>query len=284
MFEGGFEQSPVCLGFVHTVSGRFGLSNHTCLRWSKAFKVQAFEGPQRADKRTGYLAFARVPIRHFRAASRCFLPMYNSMELTTMEAASCLPSCRSSRLVQTFGAGENSLSIPSMQAFSAVLHVSALRPIAVNPGLQLRRQKRTTRAPREIIDIALRAPAGYRGIVFRILTLVLLVSALIVPRAAWGAHLSGHEDLSSIGAVHSHHHDHAHEQSASGEGAVEQDDAPGDLTHDHKPAFAVGGDIPLPEMSAVDAVIGAASAKGLTQLHLRVLSRPDSLLRPPRAI
>ena len=129
MFEGGFEQSPVCLGFVHTVSGRFGLSNHTCLRWSKAFKVQAFEGPQRADKRTGYLAFARVPIRHFRAASRCFLPMDNSMELTTLEAASCLACCRSSRLVQTSGAEENSLSIPSMQAFSAVLHVSAVRPI-----------------------------------------------------------------------------------------------------------------------------------------------------------
>ena len=128
MLEGAFEQSLVCLGFVHTVSGQFGLSNHTCLRWSKAFKVEAFEAPQRADKRTGYLAFARVPIRHFRAASRCFLPMDNSLELTTMEAVSCLPCCRSLRLVQTFGAAENSLSISSMQALSAVLHVSALRP------------------------------------------------------------------------------------------------------------------------------------------------------------
>jgi hypothetical protein len=148
----------------------------------------------------------------------------------------------------------------------------------------LRRQKRTTSRPRKFIDIALRAPAGYRGIVFRFLTLVLLVSALVVPRAAWGAHLSGHEDLSSVGAVHSHHEDHAHEHSASGEDAAEQDDAPGDLTHDHKPAFAVGGDIPLPEISPVSAVIGARSAEGLTELYLRVLSRPDSLLRPPRAI
>lgn len=148
----------------------------------------------------------------------------------------------------------------------------------------MRRQKRTTSAQREIIDIALRAPAGYRDIVFRILTLVLLVSALIVPRAAWSAHLSGHEDLSSVGAVHSHHDDHAHEHSASGDDTVEHDNAPGDLTHDHKPAFAVGGDIPLPEISPVNAATGARSAEGLTELHLKVLSRPDSLLRPPRAI
>ena len=119
---------------------------------------------------------------------------------------------------------------------------------------------------------------------FRIFALVLLVSALVVPRAAWGAHLSGHEALSSVGAVHSHHDDHAHEHSASGEEAAAQNDAPGDLTHDHKPAFAVGGDIPLPEISPVDVVIGARSAEGLTELHLRLLSRPDSLLRPPRAI
>lgn len=119
---------------------------------------------------------------------------------------------------------------------------------------------------------------------FRILTLVLLVSALIVPRAAWGAHLSGHEDLSSVSAVHSHHDDHAHEHSATGGDAAAQDDAPGDLTHDHKPAFAVGGDIPLPEISPVKAVIVARSAEGLTELHLTVLSRPDSLLRPPRVI
>ena len=135
-----------------------------------------------------------------------------------------------------------------------------------------------------MIDIALRAPAGYRSTMFRILALVLLVSALVVPRAAWDAHLSGHKDLSSAGAVHSHHDDRAHEHSAVGEDSTEQDDAPGDLTHDHKPAFAVGGDIPLPEISPVSAVIGARSTEGLTELHVRVLSRPDSLLRPPRAI
>lgn len=135
-----------------------------------------------------------------------------------------------------------------------------------------------------MIDIALRAPAGYRSTMIRILALVLLVSALVVPRAAWGAHLSGHEDLSSAGAVHSHDDDRAHEHSAVGEDSTEQDDAPGDLTHDHKPAFAVGGDIPLPEISPVSAVIGARSIEGLTELYVRVLSRPDSLLRPPRAI
>ena len=115
---------------------------------------------------------------------------------------------------------------------------------------------------------------------FRILALVLLVSALVVPRAAWGAHMSGHEDLSSAGAVHSHHHEH----SAGDAEPDEQDDAPGDLTHDHKPAFAIGGDIPLPEISPVDTVIAARSVEGLNELHLAVLSRPDSLLRPPRVI
>lgn len=158
---------------------------------------------------------------------------------------------------------------------------------ALNPDVRESpwiRKKRTSSTPEEIINVALQGPAGYRGKVFRIFALVLLVSALIVPRAAWGAHLSGHEDLSSIGAVHSHHDDHAHEHSAADEDAAEQDDAPGDLTHDHKPAFAVGGDIPLPEVSPINAVIGVRSAEGLTELHLRVLSRPDSLLRPPRAI
>lgn len=148
----------------------------------------------------------------------------------------------------------------------------------------MRRQKRTISAPKKITGIALRAPAGYRSSVFRLLTLVLLVSALVVPRAAWGAHLSGHENLSSVGAVHSHHDDHDHEHSATGEADAEQDDAAGDLTHDHKPAFAVGGDIPLPEISPVRAVIGERSAIGPTELRLRVLSRLDSLLRPPRAI
>lgn len=164
----------------------------------------------------------------------------------------------------------------------ATSQLSALIPVI--RGLPLRFQKRTTSAPSQLIGIASSAPAGYRSTVFRILALVLLASALVVPRAAWGAHLSGHEELSSAGAVHSHHDDRAHEHSAAGEDGTEQDNAPDDLTHDHKPAFAVGGDMPLPEISPVSAVIGARSPEGLTELHLRVLSRPDSLLRPPRAI
>lgn len=133
-------------------------------------------------------------------------------------------------------------------------------------------------------DIALRPPPGYRIIVFRILALLMLVSALVVPRAAWGAHLSGHDDLSSINAVHSHHGDHAHEHTATGEDADEQGDEPGDLTHDHAPAFAVAGDIPLPDATLFGARIGACSLEGVTELNLRAVSRPDSLLRPPRAI
>lgn len=150
--------------------------------------------------------------------------------------------------------------------------------------MYIRRQKRTISEQWRIIDIAPRAPVRYRGLVFRILALVLLVSALVVPRAAWGAHLSGHEDLGSAGAVHSHHDDHAHEHSAGDAEPDEQNDAPDDLTHDHKPAFAIGGDIPLPEISPVDTVIAARSVEGLNELHLAVLSRPDSLLRPPRVI
>lgn len=136
----------------------------------------------------------------------------------------------------------------------------------------------------EIIDIALRVPTGYRSTVFRILAFFMLVSALVVPRAAWGAHLSGHADLSSVNAVHSHHGDNAHEHEATGEDAGEQEDEPGDLTHDHAPAFAVSGDIPLPEAAPINAMTGACFAEALSELHLRMVSRPDSLLRPPRAI
>lgn len=120
--------------------------------------------------------------------------------------------------------------------------------------------------------------------VFRILALVLLVSALVVPRAAWGAHLSGHDDLSSAGAVHSHHGDHSHEDEAIDSDAGEHDDGPVDLTHDHRSALAIAGDIPLPEAAPVGAATATQSTEGITELHLRVLSRPDSLLRPPRAI
>lgn len=166
-----------------------------------------------------------------------------------------------------------------------------MRPVVVRFAPQFRSINFGNQGPKKddqrtvrIIDIAQHVTVRYRGDVFRIFALVLLVSALVVPRAAWGAHLSGHEDLSSAGAVHSHHDNHAHEHSAGDAERDEQNDAPGDLMHDHKPAFAIGGDIPLPEISPVDTVLAARSVEGLNELHLAVLSRPDSLLRPPRVI
>jgi hypothetical protein len=123
--------------------------------------------------------------------------------------------------------------------------------------------------------------------VFRFLILILLVSALIVPRAAWGAHLSGHDDLSAAGAVHSHHgddsHDHDSNQLSADASSVTGDGEQDGLTHDHSPSFAVSGAIMLP----CDAVLHALSVVVASTENMErsgtSLSHPDSLLRPPRA-
>ncbi len=119
--------------------------------------------------------------------------------------------------------------------------------------------------------------------------LIMLVSALVVPRAAWGAHLSGHDDLSTAGAMHSHHEDGTHEYDSSPSSAgdssmVADDEQDNGLTHDHSPSFAVSGAVVLPDSAVLpDLHVLAASTESMERSGTS-LSHPDSLLRPPRAI
>ncbi len=122
---------------------------------------------------------------------------------------------------------------------------------------------------------------------FRFLTLIVLVSALIVPRAAWGAHLSGHDDLSTAGAVHSHHdddsHDHDSNQLSADVSSVTGDGEQDGLTHDHSPSFAVSGAIVLPDDAVLPALSVVAASTERTERSGSSLSHLASLLRPPRA-
>jgi hypothetical protein len=118
----------------------------------------------------------------------------------------------------------------------------------------------------------------------RLLFLALLCS-LIVPRAAWGAHLAGHEELSVAGAAHSHHGDHVHEhgveKSADREAVWDEDGAP---THEHSPALALCSAVVLPD----SVTLPVWPLSGEVQIERKSvgerLRHPESLLRPPRTV
>jgi len=126
----------------------------------------------------------------------------------------------------------------------------------------------------------------YRPLMFRILALVLLVSALVAPRAVWGAHLSGHDDLSAAGAAHSHHGEHTHEHDGDTLSVDELSETAGGeqdgLTHDHTPSFAIGGAIVLPDEAVLPTLAVTAASNVAVERLGASLSRPESLLRPPR--
>lgn len=116
--------------------------------------------------------------------------------------------------------------------------------------------------------------------------LFVLICALVVPSAAWDAHVSGHDELSSQASLHTHHADHAHEQ--SGDTALEDQQersqgAPGKaLTHDHGPSQSLSagllasvGPTPL-SWPASDIMHFVRNSTDDAQ------SRQQSLLRPPR--
>lgn len=133
--------------------------------------------------------------------------------------------------------------------------------------------------------IAYAVAGGYRGKVFRILALFVLCAALVVPRTAWGAHLSGHEGLSASNSAHSHHDDHLHEHAVGGEAQgdlADPEDSRDGLTHDHQSASGVMAAATLPD--ALSFPIAALGTADLTSAERRAapLSRPESLLRPPR--
>ncbi|MEP5576894.1 MAG: hypothetical protein ABJP48_10650 [Erythrobacter sp.] len=123
---------------------------------------------------------------------------------------------------------------------------------------------------------------------FRFCAFLLLLSALIVPRVAWGAHEAGHGASIASTEAHVHHDGHTHleashdNHSDSDESAADSE-APG-LAHDHLAA----------EVLSAMADVGHGYV-GQSDIYKRSLLSPDrrsadapgtptsSLLRPPRA-
>lgn len=123
---------------------------------------------------------------------------------------------------------------------------------------------------------------------------MLLLCALVVPKVAWGAHLGGHEQLATAGAVHTHHAQHVHEDDgnatadAGPEAGVVSDKASSSggekgLTHDHGPSLTLTAGVLLPQAPELSAWRVADRPIMGRSLPVDALSRPDSLLRPPRA-
>ena len=118
---------------------------------------------------------------------------------------------------------------------------------------------------------------------------IFLICALVVPRAAWGAHLAGHEELTSSSSVHTHHADHAHEH----EGKVDsgyQNDADNDsdsagkgLTHDHSPSLSLLTALLLPSEMKLSTWFTPLGQRFSLNFGADERSHPGSLLRPPRA-
>ena len=117
--------------------------------------------------------------------------------------------------------------------------------------------------------------------------LLLLVCALVVPKAAWGAHLAGHEQMTSASAVHTHHADHAHEH-ADDSAAADEHGADGTspdegLTHDHSPSLSMATAMLTPDDPQLSSWFAPTDLRFARSFAAAALSRPESLLRPPRA-
>ena len=117
--------------------------------------------------------------------------------------------------------------------------------------------------------------------------LLLLVCALVVPNAAWGAHLAGHEQMASASAVHTHQADHTHEHADDGTAVDEHvsDETGSDegLTHDHSPSLSLATAMLAPDDVRLASWFAAVDLRFDLAFAATALSRPESLLRPPRA-
>lgn len=127
---------------------------------------------------------------------------------------------------------------------------------------------------------------GIRDVVTRLLFLTLLC-ALVIPRVAWGAHVSGHDAPIATAVAHVHHGDHSHALDDSQPVDVAHEPTASDdregLAHNHVPADVLSamadagnaGEVapmPFPDAShLLDRRSDGAPAQA-----------PHSLLRPPR--
>jgi len=134
--------------------------------------------------------------------------------------------------------------------------------------------------------IAFQPASGNRPDVLRLLFIALIFS-LVVPRVAWGAHISEHEEAIGSVATHVHHDDHSH--TASPDEASEHahdssaSDEPEGFAHNHLPVDV------LSVMAEVDSSSFGISAPFSDSSHSldrrsdeAPTKAPDSLLRPPR--
>jgi hypothetical protein len=124
------------------------------------------------------------------------------------------------------------------------------------------------------------------------LFLILLLCALVVPKAAWGAHLAANDPAIPVTAVHTHHGDHLHEAddervAKAGDQADRANgahDGEGDgLTHDHSPSLGISGALMLPDDQSVPLWFAPAAVRLDRGFAAAGLSPPQSVLRPPRA-
>lgn len=112
--------------------------------------------------------------------------------------------------------------------------------------------------------------------------LLLMVCALVVPKAAWGAHLAGHEQMASASAVHTHHADHAHvhadEQSAADQQGTSDASPDKGLTHDHGPSLSLATAMLAPDDPQLSSWFAATDLRFDRSFAAAALSRPESLL------
>jgi hypothetical protein len=116
------------------------------------------------------------------------------------------------------------------------------------------------------------------------LSFIILLFALIVPRAAWGAHMAGHEEISTT-AVHQHHdvdyHSHGEVDGEISE-PLNLNDA-GGIAHNHTPADVLSS-IDVPDIGGSSGEIRYWPESHAMDLrsHWFPSPAPPSLLRPPR--
>ncbi|WP_168157346.1 hypothetical protein [Erythrobacter sp. QSSC1-22B] len=116
---------------------------------------------------------------------------------------------------------------------------------------------------------------------------IALVFSLVIPRVAWGAHISGHEETIATAESHVHHGDHSHEVIDDKIAEHAHDSSTSDETegfaHNHLPldVLSVMADVDGPGFS-ISAPFPASSHSLDRRGEDPPTKAPGSLLRPPR--
>jgi hypothetical protein len=122
--------------------------------------------------------------------------------------------------------------------------------------------------------------------VFRRILSLLIACALVVPSVAWGAHLSGHAQLATPEATHTHHYDDEHEGALQVTVTDEQgsdDSTPlKGMTHDHGPSHSHASAFVAPDESLTISSLVSDQLLFDRYASVHALARGDTLLRPPR--